>query len=1016
MSFITPVDLINKTLSTIGGDFFAYKSIDQNNLLYGSLNENENTKIYELDVRSGAGLIPSGFNKSNGKVNNIITSGYSLPYFINSIESNAGSKWNFNTAALNYVNDTLVNDYLTPLDIAEKLNLITVTPVNHNEIEKTTVLAYILANFVNDSSVNGSINLFDGINYTKDKLNYATSTDVDAALVKLNKLVKQDTFANVLNQFNQITGWELDNFNYVGNATNPELVFVTYGSVESELFNNSLKHFDNSNYGIINIRIPLPFDTEKFLQLLPSSVKKIIVINQIGGNNNNVFNNLLQKINYLLFTSKKLDIKVDQYNYDLNFIWSQFAVNNIISTFTKTSATSPISAASDHVAFWLNDNNTEFTSVPSNLLSLFTSEQIVFKSKFNNIINGGTYHAQLQFNSENIGNNLDVNSTNLSVVSDIKLLSEIDVVATLAPGADLIVVLPEASKADNDTDLVEFIESLKLSNTFIEAIKAKEIKLTLVNSLVGDNIDLFVQGLVTSKLNKFKFEQFVQLYDSTLDKAETIEWYNKFVDENVFDVDVSALKIAEIQEEEDTKEEEEDTEMADEPTPLPIFINETSFVGNPFNVAIVDEENDGAIEAKTNSAEDISKILSFKEAYGATNLLRPDLPVENYVIKVKSNKRVTPEDYDRYIFQIEFDIAGTGMKYDIGEALGIHARNNEDDVLEFLNKYNYDPSEVVLVPNKDDNTVLEARTVLQSFMDNLDIFGKPPKKFYESLVPFVSDETEKTKLTQLIAPEGAVDLKNYQDVQFFTYADIIELFPSCQANLKITDLVKLIAPLKRREYSIASSQRVHPNEVHLLIVVVDWIDAQGRKRFGQASKYISDLRVGQELVVSVKPSVMKLPPRSEQPVIMSGLGTGLAPFKAIVEEKMWQMQQGMQIGEIYLFLGSRHKREEYLYGELWEAYKDAGIITHIGAAFSRDQPEKIYIQDRIRQVLPELKKAMVENEGSFYLCGPTWPVPDITAALEAIYSADAEEKGIKIDLDATIEELKESSRYILEVY
>ena len=120
---------------------------------------------------------------------------------------------------------------------------------------------------------------------------------------------------------------------------------------------------------------------------------------------------------------------------------------------------------------------------------------------------------------------------------------------------------------------------------------------------------------------------------------------------------------------------------------------------------------------------------------------------------------------------------------------------------------------------------------------------------------------------------------------------------------------------------------------------------------------------------------MKLPPSPKQPVIMSGLGTGLAPFKAIVEEKLWQKQQGYEIGEVFLYLGSRHKREEYLYGELWEAYKDAGIITHIGAAFSRDQPQKIYIQDRIKENLDELKTAMIDNKGSFYLCGPTWPVP-----------------------------------------
>ena len=209
---------------------------------------------------------------------------------------------------------------------------------------------------------------------------------------------------------------------------------------------------------------------------------------------------------------------------------------------------------------------------------------------------------------------------------------------------------------------------------------------------------------------------------------------------------------------------------------------------------------------------------------------------------------------------------------------------------------------------------------------------------------------------------------------------------------------------------------MHPNEIHLLIVVVDWIDNQGRKRYGQASKYISDLQIGQELVVSVKPSVMKLPADPKAPVIMSGLGTGLAPFKAIVEEKLWQKQNGYEIGDIFLYLGSRHCRQEYLYGEVWEAYKDAGIITHIGAAFSRDQTQKIYIQDRIRENLDDLKVAMIDQKGSFFLCGPTWPVPDITSALEDIITADAKERNVKVDLNEAIEELKETSRYILEVY
>ena len=230
-------------------------------------------------------------------------------------------------------------------------------------------------------------------------------------------------------------------------------------------------------------------------------------------------------------------------------------------------------------------------------------------------------------------------------------------------------------------------------------------------------------------------------------------------------------------------------------------------------------------------------------------------------------------------------------------------------------------------------------------------------------------------------------------------------------------MVNIIAPLKRREYSIASSQKIHPNAVHLLIVVVDWVDPKGRLRYGHCSKYLSDLKVGDELVVSVKPSVMKLPPLTTQPIVMSGLGTGLAPFKAFIEEKIWQQQQGHEIGEIYLYMGSRHKKEEYLYGELWEAYKDAGLLTHIGAAFSRDQPQKIYIQDKIRESINDLTDAIVNKNGSFYLCGPTWPVPDITACLEDIVLNGAKLKGEEIkDVAKVVEDMKEEGRYILEVY
>jgi sulfite reductase (NADPH) flavoprotein alpha-component len=161
---------------------------------------------------------------------------------------------------------------------------------------------------------------------------------------------------------------------------------------------------------------------------------------------------------------------------------------------------------------------------------------------------------------------------------------------------------------------------------------------------------------------------------------------------------------------------------------------------------------------------------------------------------------------------------------------------------------------------------------------------------------------------------------------------------------------------------------------------------------------------------------MKLPPKTTQPIIMAGLGTGLAPFRAFVQERAWQRQQGMPIGDVFLYMGSRHQREEYLYGEEWEAYQDAGIITLLGRAFSRDQPQKIYIQDRMRQTLSEIRRAYLREEGAFYLCGPTWPVPDVTNVLEEAVVAEAASEGKKKDGQKEIERLKDDLRYVLEVY
>lgn len=202
----------------------------------------------------------------------------------------------------------------------------------------------------------------------------------------------------------------------------------------------------------------------------------------------------------------------------------------------------------------------------------------------------------------------------------------------------------------------------------------------------------------------------------------------------------------------------------------------------------------------------------------------------------------------------------------------------------------------------------------------------------------------------------------------------------------------------------------------------------GTPRYGQCTRYLAGLQVGQKVTVSIKPSVMKvrlfglilcffdesiqLPPNPKQPIIMTGLGTGAAPFRAFLQHLALLSSQGQEIGPVYYYFGSRHQASEYLYGEEIEAFILDGIITRAGLAFSRDGPKKVYIQHKMLEDSEALSR-MLQEEGVFYLCGPTWPVPDV---YEALLNALVKYRGFAPEQAGTyLESLKEEERYVLEV-
>jgi len=165
--------------------------------------------------------------------------------------------------------------------------------------------------------------------------------------------------------------------------------------------------------------------------------------------------------------------------------------------------------------------------------------------------------------------------------------------------------------------------------------------------------------------------------------------------------------------------------------------------------------------------------------------------------------------------------------------------------------------------------------------------------------------------------------------------------------------------------------------------------------------------------------ILQLPPSDLQPIVMAGLGTGAAPFRAFIQHRSLLKSQGVPVGPMVYYFGSRHRSQEYLYGEEIEAYIKDGILTHVGLAFSRDTNSKVYIQHKMRQDAQFLAGLIdgagggPETNGAFYLCGPTWPVPDVH---EALVDALAKHAGKTAETASQyIEKLKEEERYVLEV-
>jgi sulfite reductase (NADPH) flavoprotein alpha-component len=264
-----------------------------------------------------------------------------------------------------------------------------------------------------------------------------------------------------------------------------------------------------------------------------------------------------------------------------------------------------------------------------------------------------------------------------------------------------------------------------------------------------------------------------------------------------------------------------------------------------------------------------------------------------------------------------------------------------------------------------------------------------------------------TLLKDLLHPERKEDLDRY--LWGMEVIDFLSEHPS--VKFAPQEFVGLLTKLQPRLYSVASSLRVYPEQVHLIVDVVRY-ESHGRVRKGVASSFLAER--ADNVPVPVYPSSAKhfhLPEDADIPIIMVGPGTGIAPFRAYLQERQALGAKGRN----WLFFGSQREKCDYAYKDDFDQFKRDGILTRFDCAWSRDQVHKVYVQHRMLENAAEIWKWIDAEGAHFFVCGDARRMAkDVDAALRKIIQ---EQGGKSVDdANAYVEKLKSDKRYKRDVY
>jgi len=360
--------------------------------------------------------------------------------------------------------------------------------------------------------------------------------------------------------------------------------------------------------------------------------------------------------------------------------------------------------------------------------------------------------------------------------------------------------------------------------------------------------------------------------------------------------------------------------------------------------------------------------------------------------KVIDKAKITGRDSDKEVYHIELSLDGSGIAYEPGDSVGILANNPPELVDAILKHSGFEGTELVTIKEGTFSLKDALSEHLEITVINRDVVQKYQEKAGNS------------ELQKIIEDEKLLD-------QFLYGHDVLDLLEEFQFPFTAQGLADVLRAFPARLYSISSSQAAVGDEIHITVATVRYSN-KGRSRGGACSTYLTD-RIEIDSQVSVfieKNPAFKLPENEETPVILIGAGTGVAPYRSFLQHR----EANNQKGKTWLFFGERRFHSDFLYQVEWQKLLKDGYLEKIDVAFSRDQEEKIYVQNRLIEKQKEVFE-WLKNGANIYLCGDMKQMArDVQKTLLQIFETEggmSEEKALEY-----LKTLKKEKRFQTDVY